>query len=353
MIKKPKITFRLYNQMHSSYFNLIKGDDETKQTKGLGIVLSKSEIALRAFLKMPKIKDAKINLDKYDAVIVNCELVSKTDIKQRLDVLIRFFEKNVLKKTIIIEAKSSNKNISFLSAKSQLEGYLDNRFQELDNVKENDLIKVVLTKYSGVSTDGDTISLAWDDIYTMLYQNRNQDELINDYFNFLTKINGTMKFYEKEVYSIPSAEWSSNAIEKLKIYECPNSGRYLIKQKPLYITFRKSGGGEMSKLYKIDDIIIFNPRNDYKVFLNSDDYTDEIKQKIENYVNYMRENNFWTEEILPDEEKQFFILSENDNIELKNNPKPEKNNSFRAYYKLSDLLTNNIVGSKEEIEETE
>jgi hypothetical protein len=46
-------------------------------------------------------------------------------------------------------------------------------------------------------------------------------------------------------------------------------------------------------------------------------------------------------------------LSENDNIELKNNPKPEKNNSFRAYYKLSDLLTNNIVGSKEEIEETE
>jgi hypothetical protein len=109
----------------------------------------------------------------------------------------------------------------------------------------------------------------------------------------------------------------------------------------------------MSKLYKIDDIIIFNPRNDFEVFLNSDDYPDEIKQKIENYVNYMWENDLWTKGIYPDEEKQFFILSENDNIELKNNPKPEKNNSFRAYYKLSDLLTNEIVGSKEEIVETE
>ncbi len=39
-----------------------------------------------------------------------------------------------------------------------------------------------------------------------------------------------------------------------------------------------------------------------------------------------------------DKERQFFILSKENQIPLKHKPRPLINNSFRAYYKLSDLL---------------
>jgi len=249
-LKTPKITFRMYNQLNSSYFNLIEGNDETKQTKGLGIVLSKSLIALKAFLQIHKIKNSiSIDLKKCDKIIVNCELVSKSQNKYRIDILIRFYENNIETKAIIIEAKSINKNINFISAKRQLDNYIDNNhFKELSNFNKNNILKIVLTKYESISNDSDTISLAWDELFTMLYNNKN-DELIKDYFNFLTNINGTMNFYEKEVYSIPSANWSTQAIENLFIYECPNKGKYVIKQKPLYITFRESGGVEIKTIY--------------------------------------------------------------------------------------------------------
>jgi hypothetical protein len=350
---KPKVTFRLYNQLNSSYFNLIEGNDETKQTKGLGIVLSKSEIALMMFLQMPKIKNAvAIDLSLYERVIVNCELISKSETKYRIDILIRFYHKNTLLKAIIIEAKSSNKNINFLSAKKQLDNYIDNDFfNELSKINKKDIFKIVLTKYESISNNSDTISMAWDEIFSMLYHNKNEDELINDYFNFLININGTMKFYEKEVYSIPSAKWSTEAIDEFFIYECPNKGKYVIKQKPLYITFRESGGGEMKKLYKIEDIIIFNPCSDYDSFMESDSYDENIKGRIRKYVQYMWDSKIWNDNEKPDEEKQFFILSEKNTIQLEHSPKPQKNNSFRAYYELADILKNKIVNAPNILED--
>lgn len=51
-----KSTFRLYSSLNSSYFDLISGNKETQQTKGLGLLLSKSKTALKAFLEIPAIK---------------------------------------------------------------------------------------------------------------------------------------------------------------------------------------------------------------------------------------------------------------------------------------------------------
>ncbi len=66
-------SFRLYISMNSSYFDLISGDKETQQTKGLGLLLSKSQTALKAFLDINSIKSkiGEIDLKSISRVIVN------------------------------------------------------------------------------------------------------------------------------------------------------------------------------------------------------------------------------------------------------------------------------------------
>ena len=155
-----------------------------------------------------------------------------------------------------------------------------------------------------------------------------------------TNLKGVMKFYEREVFSIPTVDWSNEALNKHFVYECPNSRKYLISQKPLYLTFRKSGGGEMEKLYKIEEIIILTFSEELKTFLEDESYSQPTRRKVENYVEFMKSKGLW-DKGLPDDEKQVFILSER-TISLPHNPKPKRNNSFRAYYRLADLLDADI-----------
>lgn len=335
-----KKIFRLYNNLNSSFFDLIDGDKETQQTKGLGLLLAKSETALKNLLSIEKIhsKFGKINLTQIDQVIVNSELVSNLDTKYRADILIRLYLSNQPVKAIIIEAKSLNKNISAKSAAIQLENYLSKEaFKELQEFNPKDIFAITLTKYPAYLQQTNIISITWSDIIEKFYySDKTEDSLLNDYFKFITNIRGSMKFYEKEVFSIPTADWSSNAINKFYVYECPNSGKYLIKNKPLYLTFRKSGGGEMENLYKIEEIILLNFKEELKAFLEDESYSIEIRQRVNNYVLFMQKNKIWGS-TLPDDEKQVFILSEK-TIKLPHKPKPQKNNSFRAYYDLADLL---------------
>mgnify|MGYP000885225765 CR=1 FL=1 len=350
------IIFNLYNQFNSSFFDLIEGNFETKQTKGLGVLLSKSPIFLKTFLNLKKINsNFKIDsIESYDRIVVNCELASNEN--KRIDILIRFFKNYKLNKVIIIEAKTISKNIDFFSAKKQLNQYVENHFKYLfEDIENENILKIVLTKYENTENSDNTISMAWDDILNALYQikpksNNIETQLCRDYFYFLTKINGSMKFYEKEVYSIPSANWSQDLINRFNVYECLNKGKYVIKKKPLYITFRKSGGGQMERLYKIDDIIILKPKSDLESFLNSD-YDINKRKSIEKYCEFMTndENGHWKDG-LPNDERQFIILSNQNNIELPSCPKPKRNNSFRAYYTLSEIL-NNTIGKGENVEE--
>jgi len=143
-----------------------------------------------------------------------------------------------------------------------------------------------------------------------------------------------------EVLSIPTAkETNELANEYPFIYECPNKGRYIVKSKPLYITFRKSGGGEMEKLFGIDEIIILNPKNDLDTFMKDDNYSTEVRERVKYYC-----EKIGVEKL--NEEKQFFILSQENSILLPHKPKPKKrNNSYRAYYTLSYLLKGIEKGS--------
>lgn len=339
--------FKLYNQHNSSIFDLIEGNDETKQTKGLGVVLSKSPTFLKAFLELcQKKSNIKFeNIEYYDKIIINCELLSDRENK-RIDVLVRFYKNFRLDKVIILEAKTISKSVNFISAKSQLEEYVNNHFNYLfEDINKNDILKIVLTKYENSDSSKNSISMSWDDIIKTLYYIKPKSietQFCRDYFNFLTKINGTMNFYEKEVFSIPSSKWSQELIEKYSIYECLNQGKYVIKKKPLFITFRKSGGGEMERLFKIEDIIVLRPKSDLEFFLRSE-YSEFARKNIENYCNFMinNENGHWKNG-LPDDERQFIILSKEESIKLENPPKPKRNNSFRAYYTLSQILNNKL-----------
>jgi len=339
-----KNSFRLYSSINSSYFDLISGDKETQQTKGLGLLLSKSQIALKAFLEVGSIKSkiGEINLEGLSRIIINCELVSNTDNKYRADIVLRFYKDEQPFKALLIEAKSINKGTSVYETNKQIENYIENEVFEELKVFGNNSFGITLTKLSNYTTHASLISITWEDVIRAFYKIKpNNNTLLDDYFSFLTNINGTMKFYEKEVYSIPTAKWSEEAINELMVYECPNSGRYLIKHKPLYITFRKSGGGQMDKLFKIEDIIILNFHNDYEAFLKDENYSINYRNRVRGYVDYLMKNKIWTE--LHQDEKQVFILSDNP-IELKNKPKPKNgNNSFRAYYELADLLNKEFV----------
>jgi len=331
--------FRLYNKLSSSYFDLISGDKETQQTKGLGLLLSKSELALKTFLNLPAIrsKTGQLDLTEISRLIVNCELVSQTENKFRADIVLRFYINDKPYKALLIEAKSINKGTSVYETNKQIENYIFKQsFKELAEFG-SESYGVTLTKYPSYTEHPNLISLTWSDLIKAFYKAGSKDcDLLNDYFNFITNINGAMKFYEKEVFSIPTVKWSSDAISKFYIYECPNSGKYLIKYKPLYLTFRSSGGGEMEKLYKVDEILILNFQKDLDTFLNDNkSYNSDILNNVREYAKYMKEIGLWKS--LPSDDKQVFILSKN-TIELKNKPKPKINNSFRAYYELADLL---------------
>jgi hypothetical protein len=340
-------TFRLSTSLKSSYFDLISGNKETKQTKGLGLLLSKSPLALKLFLNIPAIKNkvGSFNLSKISRVIVNCELPSGN---YRADIILRFYINQRPLKAIFIEAKSVNKHTSVYKANLQLQEYLTSKlFTELHEFGE-ECYGITLTKYPSYSQHASLISITWSDLIEVLYKGFSHpqgDNLLRDYFSFITTINGAMKFYEKEVYSIPTEEWSQFAIEQYEIYECPNKGNYLFKYKPLYLTFRGTHG-VMEKLYRIEKIIILNFKNDLNTFQLDETYSKTIRKNVHAYAEYMLKEKIWPR--LPDDDKQVFILA-NETIELPKKPRPRKNNTFRAYYELADLLSNEICNIPKQI----
>jgi hypothetical protein len=326
------IKFRLYNKLYSSFFDLVDGTSEVQQTKGLALVLAKANI-VEEFVKINHIH-SKIGELKFNNAIINSELISKSDEKKRADIVIRLYYDKIPVHCFIIEAKSIGKGMTSHQVSSQLDEYISRSdlFPELEAFrKSNRITGIILTKFTSVIGSKEFINLTWSNIVEFLRKNQEKSKLINDYYFFVTKIKGSMKYYEQEVYSIPTNEVTNNlANEYPFIYECPNRGRYIVKSKPLYVTFRKSGGGEMKYLFGLEDIIILNPQNDLVDFLNDDSYDKGIRERIKSYCDKVNPSN---------EEKQFFILSDSNKIELKEPlPKPSKNNSFRAYYSLAQIL---------------
>lgn len=328
--------FRTYSTLDASIFDLISGNTEVKQTLGLAFLLSQDSKVLQAFLKLDEIKriTGNLRLSMYNKLIVHSELIS--DSKKRADIVIQLYKNNVPDIALIIEAKTASKNTKGQSVINQLESYL--LPTEFTSLSKFTTYGCTLTKNDLVINHKRITALSWHRIFEFLSKYKG---LAEQYLNFITNIKGTMKFYEKEVFSIPAGDSSEYQYNYPFIYECPNEGhQYTSMKKPLYLAFRKSPGGVMEKLFGVDDVIIMNPHTDFEAFWTNKSYSNEVKSRVKDYC-----DRYWKGGFYDDNEKQFFILSETNQIELPHHPKPPKNNSFRAYYKLSDILdrSTNIV----------
>lgn len=338
-----KTYFRLYSntqtEFNSSIFDLINGDNETKQTKGLAYILSQYDKFLFAFINSPKVKkviknklNIQIDYNRISSIVVSAERF--TIDKKRADIIIKIEQDKLPLVALIIEAKNIKTYINQDTLSKQIEHYLeDNTFPDLINYPK---IGIVLTKYN--QNIPNVININWNDIIQLLFDFCKKDlknSLIKQYLLFLTQIDKAMKYYEKEVLSIPAGRSIEN-VEKYNIYVCPDTKDYSYK-KPLFVTFRAAKGGIMNKLYKIEDILILNPTNKSEIesLLNST-YSENIKNRI---IEYIKASNY--SDINYDE--RFYILSESENIDLPNNPKPQRNNAKFTYYTLKDILTKEIV----------
>lgn len=161
-----KNTFRTYNRLNASAFDLISGSTETKQTLGLAYLLSQNHKVLMSFLKLPEIKRiiGGIRLSTFSKVIVHSELISASN--KRADIVIQLYRNDKPEIALIIEAKTATKKINGKVVIKQLEGYLSkNEFPELDNFKKYGCI---LTKNDVVIDHKEITALSWHHIYEML-----------------------------------------------------------------------------------------------------------------------------------------------------------------------------------------
>ncbi len=236
---------------------------------------------------------------------------------------------------IIVEAKSIKVSVNQEYIINQIINYLnDEEFPELINYKK---IGIILTKYQYYV--GDIISITWDSLINSLIAistDEDENSLTHQFINFVTGIDKSMKYYEKEVVSVPAGK-SFAKVEKYLIYECPDNKDYNFK-KPIFITFRNSGGGEMLRLYKIEEIIILNP--DERLHLENLKNSSIQVSVRERLLSFIAESPF---QDAFSYDKKFYILSQTEIIELTHKPKPERNNSKFTYYKLSHILTEETV----------
>lgn len=324
--------FRTYSTLDASIFDLISGNTEVKQTLGLAFLLSQDGKVLQAFLKLDEIKrvTGNLRLSKFNKVIVHSELIS--DSKKRADIVIQLYKNNVPDIALIIEAKTASKNTKGQSVINQLESYLIPT--EFTSLSKFTTYGCTLTKNDLVINHKRITALSWHRIFEFLSKHKG---LAEQYLNFITNIKGTMKFYEKEVLSIPAGASSDYQYKYPHIYECPNEGnQFTSLKKPLYMTFRQVPGGIMEKLFAVDDIIIMNPHTDFEAFWNNKSYSKDVKDRVKYYC-----DEFWKGRFYDNAEKQFYILSEINQIELLHKPRPKTNGVYRAYYKLSTILNQN------------
>ncbi len=325
-----KTVFRLYDKnktkLKSTIFDLINGDLETKQTKGLAFIFKEYPGLILNLIKKIEIKKIN-NLRDISLIEVSAEKITNSN--NRIDILIKIDVDNKPFIALIIEAKSIKTGINPSDVVTQMLGYLkDGELPELNGYMP---IPIILTKYKAILRD-EIVSISWNEIIEIIESSKErfQGNILDQYYDFITGVDKDMKYYEEEVLSIPAGD-TIKLVEEFLVYECPDTSNYNYK-KPIYITFRKYGGGEMSELYKIDEIIILNPSVESDIDRIKDfDLDDKSKERLKKYIKKFGYNE-------SDHEKRFYILSDDEIIPLPNKPRPKRNNAKFTYYRLSDIL---------------
>lgn len=369
-----KTNFKLYqsqtSKLESSIFDLIDGDKETKQTKGLAYLIKLDKKIIERILSMSLVSsrvkellgDDIENLRKTKFIQVDAEMLSEAKDQDgspvRRDITITFYyrdeDRHINEKifAIIIEAKSAKlKNVG--NIEEQLDKYF--KFEYYPDDYDIPKLGITLTKYRQVFDDNYNkfVSITWAEIIEIIndeIRDKSNEALLRDilteYYNFITGVDKDMKFYEKEVLSVAAGK-TFDIINKYNIHACPSSYSY---KTPIYITFRNKGGGSMDTLYKIDDILLLNPNNgSYKTMLENSNF--EYSERLLGYIEERKSK--WMFE--KSEDYRFYILSETEQITLKHHPKPKANNTGARYYSFAELLSGEpivgVVSGEDEIGE--
>lgn len=306
---KQHIEYRLYGHPNCTLFSMIS-EKEVGQSKGLGYLLFQSGKALKSLVELIKKNGDSVPIStrkQYD-VVIDCELQQKLKENEsyRADILVRFFDKNRNPLyAILVETKSKGKNITEENAIIQVKKYVDN-FDELQVFKEKGISLVTLTdvktRFQKTSDSYFITTLTWGELMTAF--EKINESLVQDYINYLLKINGNMKQYDKEILSIPAGN-TYELVSKTKIYCCPVGGKYDARAKshPLYLAFRKKGS-IIEELYKVRDILelkrpiaddikpFIKQAYDYKVLENIEKWNPKEGQtaELKSYVFLLDEN---------------------------------------------------------------
>lgn len=355
-----KMVFKLYqkdeSKIESTFFDWISGDKETKQTKGLAYMLKLYPEILNELFKLKDIsshlKDIGFNrksINNCDLIKIDAEMLASGESLIRRDITITFYNKNIKMLILIIEAKNIKlKNPGDL--KKQLHAYFDStHFPSDQNVPT---LGISLTKFRYLYDDNalNLISITWSEIIDVLNkvlrkiqsQNVLNSSFLQEYLHFLLEVDKGMKFYEKEVLSVP-AGGTIQQINNYHIHACPNDKNHSYLT-PLYITFRHKGG-IMKSLYQIGEIFVLSPHNQsYETVIK--DSSLESKERILQYIEE-RKKNFGFEKKNCD--YKFFVLSEKRKIDLPHNP--QFSSTGHCYFSLPELLSgkkNVVVESRED-----
>lgn len=138
-----------------------------------------------------------------------------------------------------------------------------------------------------------------------------------------------MKFYEKEVLSIPAGQ-SIDKIENFGIYECPNTKEYSKhKKRAMFFAFRKGKGGEMNDLYKVSEVVIMR---------FDDEAIAALKNDNEDYAQRAKDYRDDSPEFDKTEEKWVLFLDKDKSIKLPNPCRPEHNPQGVVGYSLHEFF---------------
>jgi len=337
--------FRLYESSSSDFqstiFDLISGSNETKQTKGLAYLLKSNKLLLEKFLSLPKIQNSlksvnnfnPHNLKSVDYIEVFAEMSSETEISCRRDIVINFYKNNKKIFLIVIEAK--NIKLSKVgNIEAQLLMYFDKtRFPQDYHCPH---LGITLTKWEVVFNTREFVSITWIELVEILKtlcKDKNfYNNLVLDYYNFITEVDKGMNYYEEEVLSIPAGK-SIEFIKNHNIHSCPDNKRGYSYKDSIFMAFREKGS-VMDRLYKVDQVIILNPNSPS---IDKEILDTKYHERLKGYIDERKQN--W--EFSSESKYRFYILSDSNQIVLKHKPKPKSSSQGHRYFTLSEILSGN------------
>ncbi len=317
-----------------SIFDLLGvGDQETRQTQALAYTLARCPSLLEDIFRCTQIRDwikrQKLSLPrKVQSIRIDSELTHSAG-QERADIICRLNRNHEQSVTLVVEAKRiGGRTPSPDQIAAQLRKYCV--FPELTARKPN-LIPVAIT-HDRLASD-EFVSITWREIANWSFEVRPDavgSDLALDFFNYITRDNRMLNFYEVEVLSVPAGN-TYEFTERHHIHAHPDRFPY---KRPLRIAFRQSGS-RMDAIRKIEDIILLDPfDNENGTNLRRTNMKPEIVNRLLGYIDERMTNSSFSNEIY-----RFYILDAERQIRLPHGPKYVAQN--HQYFSLETLLDAN------------